>query len=104
MFATMITLNTNSTRTPRFSRRRRVSNQLAAFAAIMLFASTQVDSPGETDSGHPVNDMLAQELVYEHDSRADPAPESESGGITEAVLGSHTKARGLDFSLFLFRR
>lgn len=101
----MIRLSGNWKRAPGISRRRRISNQLAAFAAIMLFASTQVNAPvpDGSDASPPAN-IASHEVDGDRDSATDPRHELAGDVKTQAVSTRRAKARGINFSLFLFRR
>lgn len=104
----MIRLSHQSTGIRRISRRRRISNQLAAVAAIMLFASTQVDFSGQSDdapaSGDPVETWQATSISDEA-QEAQEAPESTGTpqAATTQRSTSLSKGRSNSFSLFLFR-
>lgn len=101
----MIRINGNVKRASGFSRRRRISNQLAAFAAIMLFASTQVNAPvpDGSDTSAPAN-IASHQVDGDHDSGTDPGKESADDVMSQAVSTRRARARGINFSLFLFRR
>ncbi len=101
----MIRINGNVKRASGFSRRRRISNQLAAFAAIMLFASTQVNAPvpDGSDKSTPAN-IASHEVDGDHDPATDPGNETAGDLMSQAVSSRRTSARGINFSLFLFRR
>jgi hypothetical protein len=96
----------------RSKQRRRIANQLAAFAAIMLFASTQVAGPEnsvhESESAATAV-MLDSEMVGEFNEHQDDPPDSDAGKSAEAVAlqtvsSAAPKRRGLKLNLFLFRR
>lgn len=101
----MIRINRNVKRAAAFCRRRRISNQLAAFAAIMLFASTQVNAPvpAGSDESTPAN-IASYRVNDDHDSGTDTGNESAGDVMPQAVSTRRAKARGVNFSLFLFRR
>jgi len=92
----------------RRSRRPRVSNQLAVFAAMMLFASTQVPAPNATEV-EAGSAALAVDAVVEN---VEPGAAQEgleeqqqaSAVETAGVSGGNEDSRGLNLSLFLFRR
>lgn len=84
--------------------RKRVSNLAAAVAAIMLFASTQVNLPAGSQAGTDLS--IVGDLADQESLSAD-----QSAGIGErdeddsrVVSVSTRKNRGLKLSLFKFRR
>lgn len=95
----------------RSARRRRISNQLAAFAAIMLFASTQIPTP---EAGGPADTDFAVPVGADRvEAHADVAPvvaslehtEQEAPSLESTGAAGHSPdARGLNLSLFLLRR
>ena len=84
--------------------RRRVSNLVAAVAAIMLFASTQVNLPAGSRSGSDLSvagDMAdLQSLSADNSAGIGERDEDNS----QVVAVTSRKNRGLKLSLFKFRR
>ncbi len=103
----MISLPEQGTKTLRRRRRMKISNQLAAFAAIMLFASTQVSTPDQFESITGAEMAMGVDDVQELDEKTlaggqvllgsdDPVP-------AQPISGAKQKKR-LNLSLFRFRR
>lgn len=117
----MIRMFENPKLATRRIRRRRISHSLAVFAALMLFASTQV---GQTTANDPVSGTGAETaglqsaevdqaytLSVEGTATANPDPrpvatdEPADVGISQKTSSSGSKSRssGLKFNLFLIR-
>lgn len=71
----------------------------------MLFASTQVNAPVQdgSDASAPAN-IASHEVDGDSGSGTDPRHESVGDVMAQAVSTRREKARGINFSLFLFRR
>jgi hypothetical protein len=88
--------------------RRRISNQLAAFAAIMLFASTQIGTTDSANDGvEPNTRVVAQNTLAEVNGMQ--LEKNTMANQTSANKPSNTspgskKRKGLKLDLFLFRR
>lgn len=90
-------------------RRVRISNQIAAFAAIMLFASTQVAGPLSGDKADNTAGALTEHNVLldrtqqnDSDDLLDLKDTQESVSATPVSSGKSKKR--LNLSLFRFRR
>lgn len=88
-------------------RRRRISNQLAAFAAIMLFASTQVPAPDAPDVEHGPQALALNEVTEdgEPDTNLDGLQQEEQPSplAAPATTAADRRSRDLNLSLFLLR-
>lgn len=101
----MIRLTAQGNISRRRLRRRRISNQLAAFAAIMLFASTQVPAPQAESGTEAAPGLAAAEFRRDGTAAVSPAREAEAAPVVaQAVAADPKKSRGLNLSLFLLRR
>jgi len=112
----MIKLNSKLNFKVHSPRRRRISNQLAAIAAVMLFASTQVGVPqsNENSVAHSSEMQASFVAATDTDTARDSWGEtdSESGDAngsssTPGILTTSKKsgkAQGLKLNLFRFRR
>ena len=96
-------------------KRRRISNQLAAIAAVMLFASTQVGVPQNVEHSMSAESELQANVITANDGsvvggswdesteRNEDTPNPSSPG-TLSTSGNSRKAKGLKLNLFRFRR
>lgn len=87
--------------------RRRVSNQLAAFAAVMLFASTQVEqriAGGNDPQAGSAGQALVTIEAGTPEAPADLAPLSEQPVQADAPSSRTSRGKGIKLSLFLFGR
>ena len=104
----MIKLTGQTTNNTRSSWRRRIPNQLAGFAAIMLFASTQVGSPQVGDNDSNMDTLLMSDNISISSADAVLGQHRISDSLdpttSKAASSSTKKKKSLKLNLFLFRR
>lgn len=88
--------------------RRRISNQLAGFAAIMLFASTQIGTTDFANDGvEPNTRVVAQNVLADVNGtqlEKNTLADQTSADTSKNASPGSKKRKGLKLDLFLFRR
>ena len=100
----MIRLSDNTKTANRRPWRRRISNQLAAFAAIMLFASTQVGAPVKGLDMNSAKPQVASQNVLDEigSTQLELSPTLDQAASNSAMKSSGSKKKKT-FKLNLFR-
>lgn len=102
----MIKLNENTKAVNQRTWRRRISNQLAGFAAIMLFASTQVGAPESTLNMNSAKSQIASQSVLNEISTPQlelTASLDQAGGESSRKNTTSKKKKAFNLNLFRFR-
>ena len=98
----MIRLDGTTSTSIRRPWRRRISNQIAVIAAIMLFASTQIGTPQAAGDGINADTGVAAQFV--HSIGNTESIESNVALSPASKEKSSKKRKRLKLDLFLFRR
>ena len=102
----MININENTKAVNHKPWRRRISNQLAGFAAIMLFASTQVGVPENALNMNSAKTQVASQSVLNEIStpQLELKPSlDQAGGDTSRKGSTSKKKKAFNLNLFRFR-
>ena len=102
----MMTLSETSNTKKHRPWRRRISNQLAAFAAVMLFASTQVAAPEQDLAADTADTMAGKTVLTEitgSQLEVKTTLDQASGNAGKTKTASKSKKR-FELNLFRFRR